>query len=506
MIPSLFEAWQTSALRLPAKTALICGDRAVSHTALAAKVGALTSLLAQEGVCKGDRVVVMLDNSIEFVVSMLAVIQLQAVFVPVSPLVRSKKLIYVLSDTQASVLVTQQSLTHVWSDAIAAIELPHSVVKVLADTLLKDVETDEKQAMESLRLSATVHHNDKDLAAIIYTSGTSGRPKGVMLSHGNMSAARHSVQTYLKVREDDIIGLALPTAFSYGLYHVIIGLAVGSTVVLEGNAVFPSVILKNWEKNRVTIVPGVPTFFASLLSQDLTKFDLQSLRILTNAGAAIDKTLVDRLRSAFPNALLFCMYGLTECKRASYLPPDDLDKRANSVGRGIPEQRHWIVDESGREVAVGEIGQLVVAGPHVMQGYWNRPADTANALRPSPDGTPALYTGDLFHGDSDGYLYFYSRADDVFKSRGEKISPTEVEQVICELSGVREAVVSGMADELLGMAVCAHVRITGVVQLTARDIIGHCSTRLESYMVPKQVIIVDNLPLTESGKLLRASL
>jgi acyl-CoA synthetase (AMP-forming)/AMP-acid ligase II len=327
-----------------------------------------------------------------------------------------------------------------------------------------------------------------------------------MLSHDNMRAAWRSVQAYLHLREDDVIGLALPMTFSYGLYHVIMGLGLGATIVIERSVAFPVKLLQRFAAERVTVFPGVPTLFASLLGQDLAAYDLGALRIATNAAAALPIAHLQRLRQAWPQMRFFAMYGLTECKRASYLAPEDIDARPASVGRGMPFQRHWLVDEDGRDVTVGGVGQLVVAGPHVMQGYWRRPGESAEKLRPAPDGTPALYTGDIFRSDADGYLYFVSRSDDIIKSRGEKVSPVEVEHAICGLPGVIDAAVVGVPDELLGEAVQAYVRIATGVQLTERDVIRHCLATLESFMAPKRVVFVEELPITDSGKVQRSGL
>lgn len=507
-IRTMSHAWRATLAHLPDKTALICGETGVTHRELAEKVLLFGEALRVAGVSPGDRVVVFLENSIEFAVSMLAILELQAVFVPVSAQTRSDKLVFILEDTQADVLVSQSSLARVWSTATEQPGLQQTFQTVLADQILNNVlmEVSAEQSDDVLLPLSASCVDDEDLAAIIYTSGTTGYPKGVMLSHGNIYASRCNVQSYLNLQSDDVIGLGLPLAFSYGLYHLIMGLWLGATIVIERNVVFPVVMLKQWEKHRVTMIPGVPTLFASLLTQDLSAYDLQSIRLITNAGSALSEQNVVRVRQAFPQARLFLMYGLTECKRASYLMPEDLDSHAGSVGKGLPEQRHWLVDSEGCEVPLGEVGQLIVAGPHVMKGYWRRPAETADVLRCAPDGTTALFTGDLFRCDADGYLYFVARRDDIIKSRGEKVSPLEVERAICELPEVLDAAVIGVPDELLGMAVRAYVKLLPDAQLVERAVIRYCLSRLDSVMVPKSVVFVEELPMTDSGKVRRASL
>lgn len=502
-------AWRATRTRLPGKTALICGDTRVSHAELAEQVMVLVSAMQHAGVEPGDRVVVFLENSIEFAASMLAVLEMHAVFVPVSSQTRVDKLAFILNETQAVVLISQTSLKRVWSVASEPPGLQRMPEALMVDQLLAEtpsVESAASRSADSAELSFLPDADDEELAAIIYTSGTTGFPKGVMLSHGNIFASRCNVQDYLELREDDVIGLALPIAFSYGLYHLIMGFWLGATIVVERNAMFPVVMLKSWEAHGVTVFPGVPMLFVSLLSQDLSAYNLQSLRIITNAGSALAETNIARLRRAFPQARLFLMYGLTECKRASYLSPEELDSRASSVGKGLPGQRHWLIDNDGNEVPPGETGQLLVAGPHVMQGYWRRPAETASVLKPAPDGTLALHTGDLFRCDADGFLYFVGRSDDIIKSRGEKVSPAEVERAIREMPEVQDVVVTGVPDELLGMAVRAYVKLQPGAQLVERAIIRYCLAKLDSALVPKSVIFVEDLPVTDSGKICRASL
>ena len=237
------------------------------------------------------------------------------------------------------------------------------------------------------------------------------------------------------------------------------------------------------------------------------QFDLSALRLLTNAAAALPQVHLERLRMLCPQARLYSMYGLTECKRVSYLAPEDLDARPGSIGRGMPNQEHWLVDDTGQRLPDGSTGELVVRGSHVMLGYWERPAETAERLRPGLlPGQTVLYTGDLFRSDADGYLYFVSRRDDIIKTRGEKVAPREVENAIYRLEGVTGCAVVGVPDETLGQAVKAYVTLAPGCTWTERDIVRHCLARLESHMAPKTVAIVDALPRTESGKIRHASL
>ena len=503
----LHEAFESSCARLPAKVAIVCGDERVTYAELGARVDALAALLHARGVQRGDRVALFLESGVEFAVAVHAVLRLGAVFMPISALTKADKLAYMLGDTRASALLTQSGLRAVWQDALersASVQscIVHGSVGTEDRLLGWPIGSPAGEGARSHQLI------DQDLAAIIYTSGTTGVPKGVMLTHLNMCSAWRSVQAYLGPREDDVIGLALSPSFSYGLYHVLMALGLGATLVLERAASFPVKVVERLARERVTVFPGVPTLYSSLLGlSNLASFDLSALRILTNAAAALPDKHVRRLGEALPGANLYSMYGMTECKRISFLPPEQLAIRPTSVGRGMPNQEFWLVDEFGRRLPNGSSGELVVRGSHVMRGYWEKPIETAERLKPGAmEGERVLHTGDIFRTDEDGWLYFVARGDDIIKSRGEKVAPREVENAIYALKGVLDCAVIGVPDELLGQAVKAFVTLEPGTEISERDVIRHCLGRLESYMAPKSVVFLDDLPRTDSGKIRKLDL
>lgn len=503
----LHHAFERTAERLPAKTAIVAGDTRVSYAQLLQRARALAAALRSDGVQRGDRVLVMLENTPEYAIAVHAALMCGAVFVPVSAQTKSDKIAFLAADTRATALLTQPQLALQWQPAAreATTLLSVRTAGAVASDNPRERPWPDADAPAAAWESGGI---DQDLAALIYTSGTTGMPKGVMLTHLNMTSAWASVQAYLGLREDDVIGLALPPVFSYGLYNLLMGLGLGATVVLERQVAFPLRLAQTLERERVTVFPGVPTLYAALLGvPGLEAMDLSALRLLTNAAAALPEAHLQQLRRRLPKAHLYSMYGLTECKRASYLPPEELEHRPGSVGRGLPNQEHWLVDDAGRRLPNGSTGELVVRGSHVMRGYWQRPEETAQKLRPGPiEGELVLHTGDLFRTDADGYLYFVARRDDIIKSRGEKVAPREVENAIYQLDGVTGCAVVGVPDESLGQAVKAYVTLRAGYALTPRDIVRHCLARLESHMAPKFVDIVGELPRTESGKIRHASL
>jgi acyl-CoA synthetase (AMP-forming)/AMP-acid ligase II len=347
---------------------------------------------------------------------------------------------------------------------------------------------------------------DLDLAMIVYTSGSTGFPKGVMMTHQNVVSAATSITAYLESAADDVVLSVLPLAFDYGLYQALMCAKVGATLVLEKSFTYPAVLLDKLRRERVTGLPLVPTVAAVLLQlKDLAPGAFPDLRYITNTAAALPPAHIARLQELFPATKIYSMYGLTECKRCTYLPPAQLSVRPGSVGIAIPGTEAYVVDEAGRKVPHGVTGELVIRGGHVMKGYWGDPQASERALRPGPfPWEKVLYTGDLFRTDEEGYLYFVARKDDIIKSRGEKVSPKEVENVLYELAGVREAAVVGVPDAVLGMAIKAVVSADPDAGLTERDVIRHCAKRLEDFMVPKSVEFRDGLPKSANGKISRS--
>jgi acyl-CoA synthetase (AMP-forming)/AMP-acid ligase II len=298
----------------------------------------------------------------------------------------------------------------------------------------------------------------------------------------------------------------LPLAFDYGLYQALMCAKVGATLVLEKSFTYPAVVLEKLKAERVTGFPLVPTLAAMLLQmKQLAPGMFPDLRYLTNTAAALPRAHIERLRELFPGAQLFSMYGLTECKRCTYLPPEQLDLRPESVGIAIPGTEAYVIDELGQRVAPGVVGELVIRGAHVMKGYWTDDEATARVLKPGPfPWEKVLHTGDLFRTDEDGYLYFVGRKDDIIKTRGEKVSPKEVENVLYELASIREAAVIGVPDPILGQAIKAIV--VADEGLTEREVIRHCAARLEEFMVPATVEFRGQLPKSENGKIARKEL
>jgi acyl-coenzyme A synthetase/AMP-(fatty) acid ligase len=318
-----------------------------------------------------------------------------------------------------------------------------------------------------------------------------------------MISAARSIIHYLENTEDDVILNVLPLSFDYGLYQVLMTMMFGGTVVLEKSFLYIHKILERIAQERVTGFPIVPTILAMLLKlQDLKKYDFGSLRYISNTGAALPVEHIRKLRNLFPGVKIFSMFGLTECKRVCYLPPEEIDTRPASVGKAMPNCEVFIFDEAGNEVKPGEIGELVIRGSNVMRGYWNAPELTAKYYRPGRfPGEILLYSGDYFRQDSEGFLYFIGRKDEMIKSKGERLSAKEIENVICEMDGVAETAVIGVPDEILGQAVKAFITIDGSSIISQNDVLKYCKENLEPFAIPKYIEFVEELPKTAHGKI-----
>jgi amino acid adenylation domain-containing protein len=512
-VPLLHDFLHESARRRSDEVALVVGDERVTYGALEARSNALAHALVRRGVERGDRVLVFMENGVEAVIAFWGALKANAVVSLVHPHTKAEKLAYLLNDCRARVLVSAAPLSAVFVDAAARSR--HLASIIVAGDLDPDRHRDDRiagwaEAIDAERSDEPPPRRclDIDLASIIYTSGSTGEPKGVMLTHRNMLTAATSVASYLESVAEDVVLCCLPLSFDYGLYQIIMACRVGARVVLEKGFAYPAKALAKAERERVTGFPGVPTMFAMLTEMsNLGDFDLSSLRYVTNTAAALSTKHIFALRALFPRAKVFSMYGLTECKRCTYLPPDDIDRKPASVGIAIPNTELWIVDQDGNKVGPNVVGQLVIRGATVMKGYWEKPEETAKKLRPGPlPGEQVLFTGDLCRLDDDGYLYFVGRMDDIIKSRGEKVAPKEIESVLLTMPDVREAAVVGVPDPTLGEAIVAFVALAEGHTTSEQVLRRLCQERLESFMVPTRFELRSGLPKSDNGKIDRRAL
>ena len=508
------DALLASADRDAAKVAIIADGARYSYGTLLDQALRLARALQDNGVRRGDRVAIYLDNSWHAVVAVYGTMLSGGVLTVINPQTKAEKLAYMLADSEACALVTEKTLVPV---CLAALGDAPNVRCVISSGGLPDDTSSEVPRFHGTILSfeqalaATQPHPVSrgmipiDLAALIYTSGSTGSPKGVMLTHQNMVFAAGSISEYLRLDATDRIVNVLPFAFDYGLYQLLMTILMGATLLVERSFVYPVPVLKRIIEHEATVFPIVPTIGATLLSLNRSGgWTFPAVRRVTNTAAALPAEFIPKLATVFPNALIFAMYGLTECKRVAYLEPERVREKPTSVGKAIPGTEVFLLSPDGAPVPAGEPGVLHVRGPHVMLGYWNQPELTAHMLKPGRlPGERILCTHDIFTMDADGDLYFVGRTDDIIKTRGEKVSPIEVENVLHRIAGVREAAVIGVPDENLGEAIRAFIVLDDGAVVTEQQVKRECMARLESFMVPRDVRFVSELPKTATAKVSR---
>jgi acyl-CoA ligase (AMP-forming) (exosortase A-associated) len=498
----------------PDRTALLYKDGEVTYSELMSDVECLAGGLVGLGIRPRDRVAVYLEKRIETVTSLFAISAAGGAFVPVNPLLRDHQVGYILRDCNVKVLVTSpERLTQI-SSAIQ--ECPDLEAIILVGERDPAVAPSGAQVLRWTDVldsdRATTQSIDADMAAILYTSGSTGQPKGVMLSHRNLMAGAESVSHYIGNVADDRILAVLPLSFDAGLSQVTTGFNVGATVALV-NFLFASDVVRECAKHEITGLTCVPPLWIKLAAEDWPSEVGERLRYFATTGGHMPGPLLEKLRSTFPRARPFLMYGLTEAFRSTFLEPEQVDRRPGSIGKAIPNAEILVVNEHGVECVPGETGELVHRGALVSLGYWNSPDLTARRFKPAPAQPTgsvlpeiAVWSGDLVRKDEDGYIYFVGRNDEMIKTSGYRVSPTEVEEVIFRTGLVSEIAAIGLPDDELGQAIVVVAAPPEAQALDVDAVRDACRKLLPRYMVPSQILERSDLPRNPNGKIDRTSI
>jgi amino acid adenylation domain-containing protein len=471
------------------KIAIKAKNRSLSYADLDRDSNKIASYLQNIGITRGDRVVIALGNLIETAIVFWAVLKANAVVSIINSEQPIDKIEYIMSDCGAKVLYTNNN----------------EISRNSKNKTYKIFSSNDINAM--LKESAATPSRkaiDLDLASIIYTSGSTGEPKGVMMTHRNMIAATEAINSYLKNQNEDIIFCALPLSFDYGLYQMIMATSKGATLILENNFLIPALALRTIAAEKVTALPLVPSMITLMKDHYYFKaYNLSSVRYVTNTGAALTKKHISYIKYLFPNAQIFSMYGVTECKRCTYLPPEEIEIKPTSVGKAIPNTEIFIVDENNKILSPNHIGQLVVRGATLMQGYWNKQELSMEKLKPNPSmpNEMLLYTGDYGYLDSAGYFYFQGRNDEIIKCRGVKVSPKEVEEVALQVDGLEEAALLDFKSDNEEPELHLFVAIKNPSPSSINNILDYCRKNLEKEKIPTQIHISRYLPKNENGKI-----
>lgn len=467
------------ARRLPAKTAIISDEGSVAYHELAEQSLRLSAWMHRAGVRRGDRVGVIAPNGAPAVVALMAASRLGAIFFILNPAIKPYHLRHILADAEPALLITTRD---------------HPAAEAGVPALLLDDGWDAALACELY--APPFPGISADPACLIYTSGSTGMPKAVISSHRNIVFAAGAIQQRIGVRETDVVGNFLPLSFDVGLYQVFLSFQAGATLALGRDTHVGPGLIKKLAAWNVSGLPAVPSLVDMLIR--LGKRDprqLPPLRFITNTGAHLSRAAIRAVHQLIPDCLVFVMFGLTECKRVSILPPEDYARKPGSVGLPLPDTECMIVGPDGERLPPGAVGELVVRGAHVMLGYWRAPELTARRYRRwGPGQELALFTGDTCSMDEEGYLYFHGRSDDIYKQGGYRVSALEIEAAAGDIPGVRLAALLP-PDDARGAALF----LAG--DLPEEAAFDELRRRVEDYKLPARVVVCGDLPLTGNGKI-----
>ena len=507
---TLHDLLRNTAELYPGKSAIVDGKAEFTYEDMARQSDALCAALQDAGVEKGDRVGILMEKSWEAIVAMLAASQAGAAFVNLNPLFKPPQVSYVAQDCDIRVMLGD-------SEKLAVME-PGTTKRAFYRGERPDSEgvsgelTDLAEVLRSGVSPSEIRHvSEVDLGTILYTSGSTGMPKGVSTSQHNLVVGAQIVSTYLENTKEDRILSALPLNFDAGLNQFTTALRVGATLALQRSRL-PGDLLKGLRRHEITGVAGVPPLWSLLLrsAKSLEEEPLTYLRYISNTGGRIPQANLDELRRLLEpsGTKIYLMYGLTEAFRSTYLPPEEIGRGTECIGKAIPDTQIMVINKEGKECAPGEVGELVHRGPTVAMGYWGKEEATRKAYRPNPLAPPELldvervvYSGDNVRRDEEGFLYFIGREDGMIKSQGYRMSPEEIENLLIGSGLVHEACAFGLPDPDLGHQVMAVVSLKSGGEGTIDEIREYTAKNGPPYMVPKEIFVQDDLPKTGSGKI-----
>ena len=505
--------------RTPSAPALTWQERTLSYGDVAAEIDRVAAGLVALGIRRGERVAVYLDKRFETVAAIFGAARAGAVFVPVNPLLKAEQVVHILNDCNVRVIVSGGDRLNAVAPALANCpDLRHVVTT--GDASASRVERKESVGWASLVTAspATGHRViDTDMASIFYTSGSTGKPKGVVLSHRNMVVGAQSVASYLGNDASDTILSVLPLTFDAGFSQLTTGFHAGARVVLL-NYLLPRDVLATLARERVTGMTAVPPLWIQLSQLAWPETIARHLRYIANTGGRMPLETLKRLRGLLPKTKPFLMYGLTEAFRSTFLPPEEADRRPDSIGKAIPNAEILVLRADGTPCDADEPGELVHRGALVGMGYWNDPVKTAERYKPLPNGVGgrepgmvqdeiAVFSGDTVRMDAEGFLYFIGRRDEMIKTSGYRVSPTEIEEAIYSTGLVGEVAAFGIDDATLGQAIVVVATPASGASLDVDALTGECRRRLPAYMVPARIhVAATPLPRNPNGKIDRRAL
>lgn len=494
---------ERSAHLFPDKTALVHGNLRATYDEINSRANNLAGYLKEKGVQKGDRIALLMENCLEYVVSYYGILKAQAVAVPLNSDLKIEGLRYAVEDLEAKAMISSSRFEKVLQASelwdLGLQDLVLKAPKARWDTKISVADLNDV-ALPKAAANPSLDMTDSDLGSIIYTSGSTGGPKGVMLTHQNIVHNTFSICQYLRLTEEDTQMCVLPFFYVMGKSLLNTHFAVGGTVVINNQFAFPATVVREMISEEVTGFSGVPSTFAYLLHRSplaASRDKLTSLRYCSQAGGHMSRAVKEQLRRVLPpHTQVVVMYGATEgAARLSYLDPHHFADKMESIGKAIPGVMLMVMNEKGEEAAIGEVGELVASGSNIMPGYWKKPEATSKAL---VDGW--YHTGDRAYKDDAGFFFVVGRQDDLLKVGGHRLSPQEIEDTLMESGMFVEVVVLGIPDNLLGNRLVT-LGVPANADCSEMDILSYCAAKLPKFKVPSEVKFAKTLPKKTSGKI-----
>jgi len=500
---------EKSADASPNREAVVHGTSRFSYSDVEKNANRIANWLLESGLNRGDRIALLLRNSVEYIISYFGVLKAGGAVVPLNTGISADETGEILIDCAAGVLITETHFSKLVEQMLSDSSTPCHTVALsgkrhkfkqkanIKHCNLEDILRDFSADRPDLSII------DQDLSSIIYTSGSTGKPKGAMLTHLNVVANTRSIVSYLELTQNDRCLVVLPFYYVYGKSLLNTHFAASGTVIIDNRFAFPNAVLKTMDEEKATGLSGVPSTYTILVNKSaLGKMEFPYLRYLTQAGGHMPTVIKERLIDIFPDKQIFIMYGATEASaRLSYLDPNELPEKINSIGKSIPNVELKILMQDGTEADIKEEGEIVARGSNIMKGYWNDRKETEKVLKGG-----WYYTGDLGKKDKNGYVYITGRKRDMIKVGIHKVSAIEIEEVLYRYPGIQEAAVIGVPDDILGESLRAVIVPQVTENLKESTIIQFCKEELPGYKVPSEIVFSKSLPKNEAGKILKKKL
>jgi long-chain acyl-CoA synthetase len=499
---------ENSADHYPEKEAVVHGAKRYTYADIEKKANQLANFLIENDLHSGDRFSILISNSVEYIISYYGILKAGGVTVPLNTGLDLQEICQMIADSQSRTIITQEKFAESLIDHLSQHKTEIDQMVIVDGTFSADKNALTIANFQTLfqdypAARPSIPLIDQDAASLIYTSGSTAKPKGVILKHINIVSNTLSIISYLELKRDERCLCILPFYYVFGKSLLNTHFAVAATMIVDNRFTFPNVVLKTMIDEQATSFSGVPSTFVTLLNRSKMKqMSFPSLRYITQAGGHMSQLIKKRLMEAFPEKKIYIMYGSTEASpRLTFLPPEDLSIKIDSIGKPIPNVDLRIFDDSGVEVQAGQMGEIAARGSNIMQGYWSDPIATQEVLRDD-----WYLTGDLGYCDADGYFYVTGRKRDLIKVGQYKVSTTEIEEVLYQMENVDEVAVIGVPDESLGESMVAFMvmRHTGV--LSEEAVMDFCHNRLPRYKIPTRIVFTKALPKNDAGKILKQTL